>query len=402
MQGRAILFRSYLVIVGGLLLVSLVLDAGFSRLQKDQPDQFLRASFNLMEERLAATSPSDWPTLATQLSEAIDLPVQILESSAVMLAEETGAVQTLVNDLGETSYLYRADGRTNGAVVVVGPIGSLSEPWWVQTIPTLSYLSIFVLVGLWLRPVVKDLNLLTQASQQFAQDYREPLTTATKAKQLTGLARNLDDMSSRISHLIQSQNELSAALSHEMRTPLARIRMAMAVLANKADDETRQSLQDVGNDIQEIDQLIASMLSYARLDHPDTRMCWQHVPANEWLELIVGRSKNPDRSFEIICSSNLDSVWIDARLMEIALSNLIVNAMRYASAKVRITLTTTSDGNQLSVEDDGEGIPEDALDTVFKALKRLDSSRNRDTGGFGLGLAIVARIAELHGGRASA
>lgn len=88
--------------------------------------------------------------------------------------------------------------------------------------------------------------------------------------------------------------------------------------------------------------------------------------------------------------------------MDLALSNLVVNACRYAATRIRISFERGETGYALAVEDDGPGIPEAQRDAVFKAFARLDDSRNRDTGGYGLGLAIVARIAALHGGSARA
>lgn len=85
--------------------------------------------------------------------------------------------------------------------------------------------------------------------------------------------------------------------------------------------------------------------------------------------------------------------------MELALSNLLANALRYARQKVNVTIAREKDQYRLVVEDDGEGIPEGDRQAIFRAFTRLDTSRNRDTGGFGLGLAIVARIAALHRGR---
>ena len=85
--------------------------------------------------------------------------------------------------------------------------------------------------------------------------------------------------------------------------------------------------------------------------------------------------------------------------MELALSNLLANALRYARRKVSVEVARENGMNRLVVEDDGEGIPEAQRASVFVAFTRLDTSRNRETGGFGLGLAIVARIAALHRGR---
>lgn len=88
--------------------------------------------------------------------------------------------------------------------------------------------------------------------------------------------------------------------------------------------------------------------------------------------------------------------------MELAVSNLLANALRYAKARVQISVVRDQDVYRLVVEDDGEGIPEAERATIFRAFTRLDTSRNRETGGFGLGLAVVARIAALHRGRALA
>jgi two-component system sensor kinase ParS len=93
---------------------------------------------------------------------------------------------------------------------------------------------------------------------------------------------------------------------------------------------------------------------------------------------------------------------MDPDLMELALSNLLVNACRYANTNVCIDLAMREAHYVLAVEDDGPGIPEAERETVFKAFARLDNSRNRETGGYGLGLAVVARVAALHGGTAEA
>ena len=96
-----------------------------------------------------------------------------------------------------------------------------------------------------------------------------------------------------------------------------------------------------------------------------------------------------------------DTMRMDPRLMELALSNLLVNATKYANSSVRCSSARENGDYLLTVEDDGRGVPQHERDTVFKAFTRLDDSRNRETGGYGLGLAIVARVAELHGGTAS-
>jgi len=256
-------------------------------------------------------------------------------------------------------------------------------------------------VGLWLRPLLKDINVISDGAQRFAADYREPPSTAEQTTELTGLARNLDEMAARLSGVLRSQKELIAALSHEMRTPLARIRFALAVIGDRDDEELKKKLGAMNDDVQEIDALIASMLNYARLDHPDIEMHWQGVPASAWLEQVTNKSRTDAVQIEGDIEDAPDKVWMDPRLMELALSNLLVNATKYAQQNVRCSLVQRDNDYVLTVEDDGKGVPEEARDKVFKAFTRIDDSRNRETGGYGLGLAVVARVAELHGGAAS-
>ena len=399
---RSLLFRSYLYLAGGLLIVAVLLDLGFGYLQADaDTDPWLERTMALLEAELAVLPESERTAAAPIFSERLGVSVQILAADDVAMTN--GGEQhpiALVDADGRTSYLFRA--RTIDAILRVGPVTETSESLLVRLLPPLFYLSIFAVVGLWLRPLLKDINRIADSAQRFAADYREPTSTVDNVRELKGLAGNIDDMSARISALLRSQKELIAALSHEMRTPLARIRFALAVIANEGegDAELKAQVEALDADVREIDELIASMLNYARLDHPEVRMHWQDVPASNWIRLMVDKASTDGETIELDTSDCPAKVKMDPRLMELALSNLLVNARRYGNGRVRCTMAGVGGDCVLTVEDDGEGVPEDERSAVFKAFTRIDNSRNRETGGVGLGLAIVARIAELHGGEA--
>jgi signal transduction histidine kinase len=399
-QHRLLLFRSYLYLVAGLLAVAIVLDLGFGYLQSSQAatdERWLASTLDLIEHELAAVPAARRDAVTTMLRDRIGIGIQLLQHDDVITnVEAQQGISTLVDDDGNKSHLRSA--ASIDAIIRLGPVADPHESILLRLLPPIFYLSIFVVVGIWLRPLLKDINVITQAAHRFAADYRQPLTTAEKTTELTGLARNLDDMSSRLSGLIQSQKELIAALSHEMRTPLARIRFALAVIGNKGDAELQDQLEALNEDVQEVDQLIASMLNYARLDHPDLRMLWQRVPVRAWLEQVMDKCSGLEIAVSPMVDDAVDAAWMDPRLMGLALSNLLVNACRYADSQVRCTVKEESAAYVLIVEDDGKGIPEQEREGVFKAFTRIDDSRNRETGGYGLGLAIVARIAELHAG----
>ena len=397
---RRLLFRSYLLLVAGLLAVAFGLQLAYDALlsaDASQRDPWLRSTLNIVAAELAAAAPADRERVAADLSGTLGMNVQLLQRDEIAATTDV-ALDALVNEAGETFYLYAPP--VLDALIYVGPVPVARENWLVRAGPPLFYLSIVVLVGLWLRPILRDINRMTSAAQRFAADYRTPLNTAQTTTELTTLAENLDDMSLRLSSLIQNQKELIAALSHEMRTPLARIRFALAVIGNEASDDVRRQLGLINDDVQEIDNLIATMLNYARLDHPDLQMDWRSVPLEPWLEQTTEKYRAAGKTLVIERDPGLDAAMMDARLMALAASNLLSNAQRHASSICRLRIRRYGDGFEMSVDDDGKGVPEAARDSVFKAFTRLDDSRSRETGGYGLGLAIVARIAALHGGDA--
>ena len=397
---RRLLFRSYLLLVAGLLAVALVLQLGFDYLQSryaPQRDPWLESTLAIVESELAAVEAAERVDVARRLAAQSGLTIRLLDQGDVGVRGGT-VLDTLVDDDGNTFYLYAPDSLDE--LLYIGPVTEARESRLLRFVPVLFYLSIFVVVGLWLRPLLADINHIAGAAQRFAADYREPLSTAGDTTQLTGLAQNLDDMSGRLSGLIQNQKELIAALSHEMRTPLARIRFALAVMGDKAGEDLSKRFGALNSDVQEIDDLIAAMLNYARLDHPDLEMHWQDVPLEPWLEKNLEKYRQGEIELDVRREGDLDTATMDPRLMSLALSNLVSNASRYASARVRVSFDRSDDEFVLRVDDDGSGVPDAERDTVFKAFTRVDDSRNRETGGYGLGLAVVARIAALHGGSA--
>jgi len=394
------LFRTYLYLVAGLLLTATVLDYGFERLQSrlaPEDDPWLAHSFALVERDLAALPAAEREAAAASLAAELGVGIQLLAVDEYVSALDAPSnLAKLVDPAGGVSYLR--DAPLLGGLIRLGPLPPPRESWLLSLLPPVFYLSIFVVVGLWLRPLLKDLNLIAGAAQRFAADYRDPLSTARETRHLTGLAANLDDMSARLSGLIRSQKELIAALSHEMRTPLARIRFALAVLGRQQDGELRKQLDAINGDVQEIDQLIATMLSYARLDHPDLQMAWQQVPVDAWLDETVDKCRQPGKELSVVIDTADEDIWVDPMLMGLALSNMLVNASQYGRQRARCTVAQDGEQYRITVEDDGDGIPEGERESIFKAFTRIDDSRNRETGGYGLGLAIVARIANLHGG----
>ena len=399
-RGR-LLFRTYLIIVGGLAATAAVFDYGFLRLQDTRTppsNAWAEASLTLIEQRLAAAAPADRARVAQELERELGFPVRLLAADAVVHASDAGSTGTreLFADDGRSLYL-RSSPELGGSIQVGPAAAAQSRAAWLNLVPPLFYLSIVVLVAIWLWPLIRDVQLLTSAAHDFAADYRRPMVTRDKAGTLRDLAASFDHMAARIASLIQGQKDLTSALSHEIRTPLARIKFAMAVIAKK--EPIAEELASIEQDVREIDRLIGAMLEFARLDHPDTELNWQLTPADAWAKAAAAKCRLRDGQ-AISYRAPPTAVRMDPDRMALAASNLLVNACRYAQHAASIEITENAHHYTLAVEDDGPGIPEDDREKVFKAFARLDDSRSRGTGGYGLGLAIVARVAALHGGTA--
>ncbi len=402
-RNRRLLFRSYLWLVGGLLVVAMVLDFGFGQLQRSgqsNSDRWLESTFHLIVARLEDAPAGEREDVIADIADELGVAVHLLARDEIHGNDIAGeSIFSLIDSEGNASYLH--DAASIDAVVRLGPIAAPQNTLLLDLLPSIFYLSIFVVVGLWLRPLLGDINAISNGARRFAADYRNLPSTAAETTQLTPLAQNIDEMAARLNGVLRSQKELIAALSHEMRTPLARMRFALAVIDDEVEEALKQKLRAMNEDVQDIDNLVSSMLNYARLDHPDIDMHWQDVPVGNWIGKIIDKAPGDVILVDEGADSTPDTVRMDPRLMELALSNLLVNASKYGQRKVLLGAAQIGSDYAVTVEDDGQGVPVDERETVFKAFTRLDDSRNRETGGYGLGLAVVARVAELHGGTAN-
>lgn len=399
---RRLMIRSYVALAGGLMVAALVLDLVFSRLQPAEPrgtDAWVEATFRLVESRLIDVPPEARAAAVDRVANDSGFGIQLLDTAPA--GGEASSVPVAVLNSDNERLLLKWSPAL-GATIRIGPLHEPVAGFGSRVLPMLFYASILVIVGLWLRPLLRDMTLLTEASRRFAADYREPLHTVTQVTQLHDLSRNLDDMSLRLSQMIQGQKELTAALSHEMRTPLARIRFALAVLGNGTRDRVRDQLREINSDVTQIDNLITRLLEHAKLDHPDLRMDWQEVELHGWLRHVLAQACPPDRPVELAVDGNIGSVNMDPRLMELAVSNLVTNAGRYARQVIRVSALRQGSHYQIRVEDDGPGVAPDKREEIFRAFTSHDTQRQGSTGGIGLGLAIVSRVASLHGGRSAA
>lgn len=220
--------------------------------------------------------------------------------------------------------------------------------------------------------------------------------------EMANLASSYNNMSDHIQRLIEAQRELMRAVSHELRTPVARIRFGTEMLAEEDDYNHRMHQVDmIDKDIEALNTLIDEIMTYAKLEQGTPSLDFDEITLFDVLDQVAVETEalKTQKEIELVAPPLYVKVDAERRYLHRVVQNLVGNAVRYCDNKVRITGGIHSDGMAfVCVEDDGAGIPEQDRKRVFEAFARLDDSRTRASGGYGLGLSIVSRIAYWFGG----
>ena len=273
------------------------------------------------------------------------------------------------------------------------------------------YLWAYVLLGLclaivlyfWVRPHWRDLEHIRLAAQRFGDNDLGSRILLPRRSTVRELAGHFNQMAERIESLIANQRELTNAVSHELRTPIARLSFELDQLKQQADPRQCLALiTDMYADLGELEEMVSELLTYASLERGATQVTQENIEAHSWLDSVIGSVALEAEAEGVQLSlrtCEVDVIQIEPRFMARAVINLLRNAIRYAERRVEVSLVKFGSGYEVRVCDDGPGIPEGGRAKIFQPFIRLDASRDRRTGGFGLGLALVQRVCQWHGGQ---
>ncbi|PQA47691.1 ATP-binding protein [Amnimonas aquatica] len=290
-----------------------------------------------------------------------------------------------------------------GKVLVLGPF-DLFDPLPIQGLVLAAVLSL-LLITLGAYAIIHVFEAKLQAVSVTVKRLREGDLSARAVvsgqDEISRLADTLNQMAGHVKRLIDTQRELTQAVSHELRTPLARLRFGMEMMAGAPDEEDRMHQLDLlDEDISQLNQLIDEILTYANLEQGRPRLDYELVDVFELMARIQRETDALRKPIRFIAQAERGFVVESVpRYLHRVVQNLVGNALRYADGEVRATVRRDGEWAVLTVEDDGPGIPEESRERIFEPFTRLDDSRTRSTGGYGLGLSIVSRIVYWFGGR---
>jgi two-component system osmolarity sensor histidine kinase EnvZ len=249
-------------------------------------------------------------------------------------------------------------------------------------------LALLAFATIFMRNQVRPIKRLAQAADDFGRgrDIRDFRPSGATEVELAGHAFNL--MRDRIRRQISQRTEMLAGVSHDLRTPLTRMKLQLALMGNAPE------IADLKKDIEEMERMVGGYLAFARGEGTE-----RAVDA-DLIELVsdaVNDARREGAAIDLAAPAQKIMLPLRRDALRRALANVIGNARRYAT-RIEVSLRSRDHSVDVVVDDNGPGIPLARREDVFRPFFRLESSRNPETGGTGLGLAIARDIVRTHGG----
>jgi two-component system, OmpR family, sensor histidine kinase CpxA len=251
----------------------------------------------------------------------------------------------------------------------------------------------------------RPIRILQRAARRLG---RGNLSTRVSAKltsrndEIGQLSTEFNDMATRLESLILSRQQLLQDISHELRSPLARLSVALELAKDKAPQVTKE-LERIGKESEKLNELIQQILTLASLTNEDPRMAFNEFDLTKMIRSIIDDANFEAQhlpstiTFDCPSSCNINANF---SLIQSAIENVVRNALNYSEKDqpLKLSLALKEKNINITIEDTGPGIAEDMLPHIFEPFFRTDDSRTSSTGGFGLGLAIAKKAILLHRG----
>jgi len=259
----------------------------------------------------------------------------------------------------------------------------------------LFYAGIIIVVLIWLSPLIRRLNNLQKIAVKFGEGELSARVEVKATSYIADIENEFNHMAERIQTLVGDNKLLSRAVSHDLKTPLARLRFGIETLEEAGSEELRAKYHSrIEEDLTDMELLVETLLEYARLDEASIKVDASSVVLPALARNIAAKLQTPRTVFTVSVEDEC-VVLADKKYLTMALTNLAKNAANYGQSQVLISIKQRDDHICISVEDDGPGIVEHERSLVVKPFARGKAIGEKK--GHGMGLAIAYRIADWHG-----
>jgi two-component system OmpR family sensor kinase len=409
-----IFFRFFVLVMLSITVATFVIYFAISRLFGDPLDDIARrqaaAQIFLIEQYVDKAPTDEWLVRLNKVREVSGINIELIPLAHAHAALPAASHARLargevVLDIAKKAFYRRVDLHGNYYV------GSGDDVILARDLPidiglaleieALRYvivaLALLIPIALWSRAHWMGLQALSRVADQVGAGELGARAVMRPGASIYPLAERINHMAGRIASLLDGQRNLLHSVSHELRTPIARLGFALELLrANAADSALEPRIAAMEGDVEELNGLVNELLGMIKLDSGPALQL-DEAALDDLLAGCVAALPPASCTVELVLGQGLGMVKADRRLLARAIGNLLRNAQKYCEHKVALSARRGA-GLEIVVEDDGPGIPEQERARVFEPFYRLDRSRDRATGGFGLGLSIAHKAVALHGG----
>lgn len=258
--------------------------------------------------------------------------------------------------------------------------------------------------------LTSPITKLRRATQKFAEgdlQTRVGESVGKPSDEISKLARDFDEMAERIEALVTAEKRLTQDISHELRSPLSRLNVALELARAKSNDATKPIIDRIESESKQLNDMISRLLTLSKLESGSGNFEKTEVNLTKLFDQIVSdaefEAQAKGKSVKVLKKDDLKIVG-NENLLRSAIENVLRNAVKYTKdeSTVEVSLSKNGKGVVVSVRDYGEGVPDNELEMMFKPFYRLHTARDRKTGGIGLGLAIAERAVNAHNGSIAA
>lgn len=255
----------------------------------------------------------------------------------------------------------------------------------------ISTFSLLMISILFLRNQIRPIRRLAAAASLMGKGRLVSMGPPRGAREVRQASEAFETMQRRIRRQIEQRTAMLAGVSHDLRTPLTRVKLGLSMMDDQAEAKTMMA------DLDEMEKMVDAYLEFARGEKVEDISA---VPLKDFIEDILSNYHTNSIETEFVFKGQDIPIDIQKVNFRRCIENILTNSLRYAS-QIRVSLNITDRRVFLTIEDNGDGIPPDKYEEVFKPFVRLDPSRNKETGGAGLGLSVAMDIVLSHGGKIS-
>ena len=412
---RRLYISIILTVIGSLFIITWGLDKIVAKQEPTQAQSEYALYHQLIEgfdRQLSAEPENNLNAFSRQLSHAYQIVLQLDKSKNIALPTELSEQLSQKGGLllaSETQpyLLKKLSLHPNYIIQLSLPIAAVEDHKINIILTATLYMGVCAILLAWLFPLTRRLYLLTNTATKIGAGNLTARMPLSRFSYISLLENSFNRMATQIEKLVADNKILARSMSHDIRTPMSCLRFGVeAAMDTPNIDKKNHYLARMETELTRMEDMTTAFLEYAGMERQGFRLKRESIDINKFLQTINAdfQSLAEQHKVELTYQASVEftkqsiHLSLDFHWCYRAIQNLLGNAVQYAQSQVTISAYRQHDQLIITVKDDGKGIPEESIDSIFDPFVKLDVDRSRELGHFGLGLAITAKVIHWHNG----